>query len=90
MQILWDEAKAESNIKKHGVAFEEAATVLSDPGAQTFMDDSANEERFITVGFSALRKLLLVVWCERHGDIIRIISARKTTPKERKNYEEGV
>jgi uncharacterized DUF497 family protein len=90
MRILWDESKAESNIKKHGVAFEEAATVLSDPGAQTFMDDGANEERFITVGYSTLRRLLLVVWCERDGDIIRINSARKTTPKERRTYEKGV
>lgn len=88
MEITWDSAKADANLKKHGVGFEEAATALSDPQAQTFADAHVAEDRFITVGHSAIRRLLLVVWCERDGNVIRIISARKPTPRERKAYEE--
>ena len=90
MEITWDPDKAESNSRKHGVTFEEAVTVLADPQAETFLDDHAGEERFVTVGHSAVRRLLLVIWCERHHQTIRIISARKATPRERKSYEEGI
>ena len=90
MVVEWDEAKATSNLKKHGVAFEEAATVLLDPLAITVADDHATEERNITVGHSALARTLVVVTTERAGDRIRIISARRATPKERRDYEEAI
>ena len=90
MQVEWDDAKAASNVRKHGVAFEEAATVLLDPLAITFADDHPSERRSITVGHSALARLLVVIITERHGDRIRIISARRATAKERRDYEEAI
>lgn len=91
MRIEWDERKAEANAEKHGVTFEEAVTVLMDPQAITFVDEGAREEeRDITVGHSARNRLLVVVHAEREGEVLRIISARKATPKERKAYEEGI
>ena len=90
MEVTWDESKATANEAKHGITFEEAATVLTDPLGQTFLDDHAAEDRFLTVGHSAVRRLLLVVWCERGNDVIRILSARKPTSHERKAYEKGV
>lgn len=90
MEIVWNEVKAESNLKKHGISFEEAATVLGDPNAETFLDDNSNEDRFITLGHSIRQRLLLVVWCERSENLIRIISARKATVHERKKYEERI
>ena len=89
--IDWDPRKAESNLRKHGVSFDEAATALLDPLALTVADDGDFEEiRDITVGLSALGKLLLVVHTLRQEDTIRIISARRATAKERKVYEEGI
>ena len=90
MDISWDREKAESNQRKHGVLFEEAATVLSDPIAETFLDGAATEERFITVGFAANGQLLLVVWCQQSEQSIRIISARRATKRERVDYEKGI
>ena len=85
----WDEEKAILNLRKHGVSFEEAATVFRDDLSVTVPDPdhSAAEERFITVGVSSQDRLLLVAHVER-GDRIRIISARELTPRERKQYEE--
>ncbi len=93
LQIEWDPAKATSNLEKHGVSFEEAATVFGDPLAITVHDPqhSEAEDRFITAGYSQLNRLLLVVHTERvHTEVIdiRIISARPTTKRERKTYEE--
>jgi uncharacterized protein len=90
VEVEWNEAKAASNFRKHGVTFDEAATVLLDPLAVTFADDHAAEARSITVGHSALARLLVVVTTERHGDRIRIISARRATAKERREYEEAI
>ncbi|MBI2602332.1 MAG: BrnT family toxin [Deltaproteobacteria bacterium] len=90
MEISWDEVKAEINVKKHGISFEEAATVLVDPNAETFLDDHTYEDRFLTLGYSVRQRLLLVVWCERIENTIRIISARKATTHERKRYEERI
>lgn len=90
MEVEWNPAKAASNLKKHGVSFDEAATVLLDPLAITFDDDHRSEARSITVGHSALARLLVVVTTERHGDTIRIISARRATAKERRDYEEAI
>lgn len=91
VQVEWDERKAARNELDHKVRFEEAVTALMDPLAVTFFDEGAtDEDREITVGHSALGRLLLVVHTERKGSVVRIISARKATRKERRTYEEGV
>jgi hypothetical protein len=85
----WDDDKALANIQKHGVTFEEAATVFGDAFSIT-QDDvfhSDFEERFITIGLSLISRVLLVVHAER-DEKIRIISARKATPSERIAYDE--
>lgn len=89
MDITWDDEKAESNFKKHGISFEEGAAVIGDPLAQTFLDDSEGEERMVWIGNSPTGKLLLVVTQESEHQV-RIISARPPTAKECKDYEEGV
>jgi hypothetical protein len=85
----WDEKKAEQNIKKHRIAFEDAATVFGDPLSLTIGDPlhSTAERRFVTMGFSLRGRLLVVVHTDR-SNRIRIISARKATARERKIYEE--
>ncbi len=90
MIFEWDTQKAVSNQLKHGVSFQEAASVLSDFLSVTYHDPdhSTMEHRFITVGTSQSGRLLMVAHTDR-GDNIRIISARKTTRAERKQYEEG-
>ena len=90
MQFQWDPAKAAENLAKHGVSFEEAATVFRDTLSSTGTDPdySVGEERFIIFGVSTSGRHLVVAHTE-HGDIIRIISARLATPGERKIYEEG-
>jgi uncharacterized DUF497 family protein len=91
MDVEWDPRKAEANVRKHGVSFDEAATALLDPFALSGLDDSiGHEEREITVGVSAVGRLLLVVHTLREEDTIRIISARRATAKERCQYEEGI
>jgi uncharacterized protein len=83
--------KASSNLAKHGVAFEDAATVFLDPLAMTFSDPdhSIEERREITIGYTMKGNLVLVSHCER-GDGIRIISARHTTKLERRQYEQSL
>ncbi|MCB0341262.1 MAG: BrnT family toxin [Pseudobdellovibrionaceae bacterium] len=92
MQFEWDEAKNRSNYQKHGLWFEEAQTLWADAHSVEFFDPSSeSEDRFIRVGHSSAARVLLVVFCERQdGGIIRIISARKATKKERQQYEEGI
>lgn len=85
----WDLTKAEANIAKHGVEFEEAATVFGDPYARVVddPDHSIDEERFIIIGMSLSARVLTVCHCYRgEGDVIRIISARKATKTESKQY----
>ena len=85
----WDEQKQEANIKKHGITFTEAATVFDDVNAliRGDPDHSQEEDRFVIIGFSESARLLIVCHCYRTDDsIIRIISARKATRKERKDY----
>lgn len=87
----WDGNKSQANLKKHKVAFEEAQSVFFDANARMIFDTdhSSHEERFILLGLSAAMRVLTVVHCCR-GDneqIIRIISARKATKKEQKQYE---
>lgn len=86
----WDESKAAINLVKHGVSFEEAASVFSDPLAFTFPDPdhSIGEERMLTFGYSSTARLLAVIHAER-GRSIRIISARKATRHERGTYEQS-
>ena len=84
----WDPQKAESNIEKHGVSFEEASTVFRDPLSLSIDDPlhSTGEVRMVQIGSSHKNRLLVVVHTERE-DNIRIISARKATKEERNNYE---
>jgi uncharacterized protein len=90
LQFEWDARKAATNHKKHGVPFEEAATVFADSLALIFDDDvhSADEPREIIIGHSSKNRLLLVSFTERQR-AIRIISARRATRKEREDYEEN-
>jgi len=90
MEFEWDSKKATENIQKHGVAFQDAATVFGDPLAITFddPDHSLSEVRHITFGLSLQKRLIVVSHTER-GDRSRIISARLMDRKERKIYEEG-
>jgi uncharacterized DUF497 family protein len=93
IEFEWSSAKARANLKKHDVSFEEAQSVFYDEYARQFDDDahSDNEERFIMLGMSIQSRVLVVCHCERSsGDIVRIISARKATRKERKFYERPI
>lgn len=85
----WNPEKAEANLKKHGVSFEEAMSIFLDPLSLTIADPlhSDEEDRFIITGFSANGRQLLVVHTDRN-DKIRIISARLATPNERRKYEQ--
>ncbi len=85
----WDPAKAASNLRKHGVSFEQARSVFYDEAGVQFYDEaySSGEERFLLLGMSSTAQLLLVCHCERAGDaLIRIISARKATRRESSFY----
>ncbi len=86
----WDTDKAEKNILKHNVDFDEASSVFDDPMFITFLDEehTIDEERYITIGLSNKGRLLLVAHAER-SDRIRIISARKATKNEEKFYQEA-
>jgi uncharacterized protein len=86
----WDPNKARLNVKTHGVSFDKASTAFRDPLSQTIDDPlhSEDEERFVLIGRSIQRRLLVVVHTER-GDRIRIISARLATKRERFRYEEN-
>ena len=90
MRFEWDPKKAATNLKKHGVSFQEAATIFGDPLAITFQDPdhSEHEERELTFGLSLQRRLIVVSHTERK-DITRIINTRKMKRKERAIYEEG-
>jgi len=86
--IEWDWEKAQANQKKHGVAFAEAVSSLEDECALTIEDENPQERRFITLGIESSGRLLLVVYTYR-GETIRIISARRATAREHKEYEAG-
>lgn len=90
LKFEWGEDKAAANLAKHGVSFEEAATVFGDPLAITFADPdhSQGEARLLTFGVSSLRKRLLVVAHTERGRKVRIISARRATKRERIIYEQ--
>ncbi|MGD0458235.1 MAG: BrnT family toxin [Terriglobia bacterium] len=87
----WDAEKAKGNLRKHRISFEDAATVFLDPLALTFPDPdhSSGEDREITIGRSSRQQVVFVSHCQR-GDRVRIISARKATRGEHRQYEEGI
>jgi len=87
MSYEWDPNKAKSNFKKHRVKFADAVGVLEDEKAITIEDEHEREDRFITIGMDFLSRILVVVYTFR-DIVIRIISARKATARERKIYEE--
>ena len=88
MRFEWDRDKAQRNVRKHGVSFDEAVTVFYDPLSATFddPDHSVGERRFVTIGYSSRGRLVVVSHSER-GDATRIISARRATARERKRHE---
>ena len=87
----WDANKAATNLRKHAVSFDEASTVFDDPLACIFDDEdhSAEEAREIIIGHSIRGRLLVVSFVERVHEVVRIISARSATRRERKDYEEN-
>jgi uncharacterized DUF497 family protein len=86
----WDAAKAIVNLRKHGVDFADAGTVLQDERAITIPDDASHEEdRFITLGRDALGRILVVVYTWR-GNVARLISARRATRREQRQYEDRI
>src|SRR5437867_12895507 len=90
-EFEWDPRKADENLKKHGVAFQEGLTVFVDPLARIFddPDHSTDETREIIIGHSVEQRLLLVSFTERAARI-RIIGARSATKREREDYEQGI
>ncbi len=92
MNFAWDDLKNRANFKKHGIWFEEAQTIWADRGSVEFFDPehSENEDRFLRIGHSTKARILLVVFCEISEGSIRIISARKATSKEVRDYEKGI
>jgi len=88
MNVVWDIKKATANIRNHGIEFSHAATVLDDPMAVTIEDTRHGEQRFVTVGLDIIGRILVVVYAYSNEEEIRLISARKATPKERRIYEQ--
>lgn len=90
MPITWDSKKAESNFKKHKIRFSDAEMVLYDPFAMTLEEQVvAAEQRFVSIGTDGVGRVIVIVYSYR-ADTIRLISARKATPLERKQYEKGI
>lgn len=91
IRFEWHQHKAAQNLRKHAVSFDEASTVFNDPLARIFNDlgHSATELREIIIGHSVIGRLIMVSFVEKELSLIRIISARQTTYKERVNYEEN-
>lgn len=87
MDFEWDPAKAIDNRRKHGVEFADAVGVFEDPIALTLDDDFLTERRFVTIGRDTLDRVLVVVW-SWNADSIRLISARRATPRERRQFAE--
>jgi uncharacterized DUF497 family protein len=94
MLFEWDANKAKTNLEKHGISFELAATIFSDPLHLSIPEQTKGEERWVTIGCAADLSTLVVVhtYIDRtdNGEVLRIISARKATKKERNQYEEGI
>ena len=90
LRFAWDPRKAASNARTHGVSFQEAATAFADPLSLTVPDPdhSGTETRFVLVGLSNRHRLVVVTHVERDDDLVRLISARLATRRERRQYEE--
>ena len=90
MQFDRDHQKAEENVRKHGVSFEEASTAFGDPLSVTIgdPDHSEHEDRFVLIGMTYRGRLVVVVHTDREG-ATRLISARLAEPRERRSYEQG-
>lgn len=88
MDFVWEPAKAESNLRKHGVSFAEAASVFGDPLAASARDltHSLDEERWLVFGMSSSNRLLVVSYTFR-GEVVRLISSRLATRAEKRIYE---
>ena len=87
MKFEWDPKKAEANRRKHGIEFLDAVIVFDDDRAVTLLDEHPREERYVTFGMDAQGRVLAVSYAVR-GDTVRVISARKATPRERAQYED--
>jgi uncharacterized DUF497 family protein len=87
VRFSWDPDKAVINARKHGVTFEEAVTVFADPLAR-LVEDALHSDRSLLVGESAVGRVLVVVFVELSEEAARIVSARRATSRERRNYEE--
>ena len=87
MRYQWDRNKAVTNLNKHGINFADAVSVFSDELAITILENRFEEERFITIGTDIFNRILVVVYTLRDNEI-RLISARKATRRERRQYEE--
>jgi uncharacterized DUF497 family protein len=93
LQFIWDEGKARTNERKHGVTFDEAKTVFYDDNAELIgdPDHSGHEDRFVMLGMSGRARILIVCHCYRESNaVIRIISARKATRKEQAQYRRSI
>jgi len=90
MNFEWDRVKANANLEKHGVSFEEAATAFGDPLSRTISDPdhSDQEDRFVLLGHTFSGRLIVAAHTFR-GATVRLISARLATPRERRSYEQG-
>ncbi|HEV3333836.1 MAG TPA: BrnT family toxin [Bryobacteraceae bacterium] len=88
MAVDWDPAKARANLRKHGIRFADAVTALEDERAISVRDEKEDEERWITIGMDSVRRILVVVYTWR-GEEIRLISARRATARESRQYEAG-
>lgn len=89
MEAEWDPAKAKANLRKHRIRFADAVTALEDARAISVRDESAEEERWISMGMDSLGRVLVVVYTWR-GERVRLISARPATRREASQYEEGI
>jgi uncharacterized DUF497 family protein len=91
VEFEWDKEKAAGNLEKHGISFDGAKTVFSDPLARVVDDEwhAEDEAREIITGYSSKNRILVTIFIEREQDKVRIISARKAVPLERKKYEEN-
>lgn len=89
MEAEWDPAKAKANLRKHRIRFADAVTALEDARAISVRDESAEEERWISMGMDSLGRVLVVVYTWR-GERVRLISARPATRREASQYEERI
>ncbi len=90
MEITWDDRKELANLQKHGVSFDEAATVILNPLSLFNLNEHQSGKRFEYIGHSQLGRILYVVTIEERDDCAHILSARKATTHEREKYEKGI